>query len=224
MKQITGRMAMVAGALVVAAVWWTAHGDEAPTCERLWEHALEMARVTPEGAAAIDSMTPAELEGSNKSFMQRCEDLTPEARNCVLTREDAAGMERCADEHPSDAAYGVKVLTRLDAIRMAERAYHAMWDTYTACAPTPPDIPGSTPVPFEGGGLEAFQDLGWLPNGPVRCRYSVADIVTGPPDGFTARAECDIDGDGTVERYWATRDERPAEVVPESDDSGATAP
>jgi hypothetical protein len=222
MRQTTSRCWTVACGIIALAAWWAVGGDvarsadadEEPTCEHLWEHALEMARAIPEGAAELDAIEPDDLEQSRTRFMQRCGGLTPEARACAMARKDVVGMERCADEYPAKAAYGVKVLANLDAIRNAELVHHARSGAFMACDPTPPTVPGLAPAPFAAGGLQTFQALGWLPDGPVRCSYSVVGITTGPPDGFTALAECDFDGDGLVELYRTTRDERPAEADP----------
>lgn len=98
----------------------------------------------------------------------------------------------------------------LDAIRTAEMAYHAEWDTYLAAGWTPSEIPGKTAVAFEGGDLPAFQNLGWYGWGDVYCRYRVTNVVTDAEnpqnDSFEAVAECDIDGDGEIARYVATPD------------------
>jgi type II secretory pathway pseudopilin PulG len=93
----------------------------------------------------------------------------------------------------------------LDAIRVAERAYHAEWDEHVPVPPTPDLVPGRTPTAFEGGGLSAFQDLGWVATSPVYCRYNV--ITHGVHD-FLATAECDIDGDGVYAVYEATPDSK----------------
>ncbi len=99
--------------------------------------------------------------------------------------------------------------TNLDGIRTAEKAYHAEWDVYTTCDWTPASIPGKDPKPFTGGGESAFENLGWIADGNVRCRYRVTNVTVGSgptPDTFEAEAECDIDGNGEVSRYRATHD------------------
>jgi type II secretory pathway pseudopilin PulG len=99
----------------------------------------------------------------------------------------------------------------LDAIRTAEKAYHAEWDVYLPVAPTPAEVPGRDAVAFEGGGEADFWTLGWSPGVPVRCRYSVVDVFNGEGyggDSFTAVAECDLDGDGVYCVYEATQDNR----------------
>ncbi len=103
--------------------------------------------------------------------------------------------------------------TNLDAIRTAEKAYHAEWDVFTEVAWTPGGSIGRDPQPFTGGGLTAFQNLGWTADGNVRCRYRVTNVVNGGSnwmdDDFEAYAECDIDGDGQHAIYKATSSEKP---------------
>jgi len=107
--------------------------------------------------------------------------------------------------------------TNLDAIRTAEKAYHAEWDAFTNCRATPANIPGKDPVPFMGAGLTSFQNLGWTADGSVRCRYSVSRARTGrgpADDSFEARAECDLDEDGVYSVYYATQSHKPKMLTP----------
>ena len=98
--------------------------------------------------------------------------------------------------------------TNLDAIRTAEKAYHAEWDSYTACLATPgTGLPGRIATTFATGGLTNFQNLGWVADGRVRGHYFVDGISTSgdiEQDQFTAHAMSDIDGDGTAAHYTAT--------------------
>ena len=106
--------------------------------------------------------------------------------------------------------------TNLDGIRTAEKAYHAEWDVFTNCDWTFPGTPGRDPRPFDGGGITAFQNLGWTAYGNVRCRYRVINATSsGDWDGddFEAYAECDIDGDGNYAVYTATSQSRPTMVT-----------
>ncbi len=103
----------------------------------------------------------------------------------------------------------------LDAIRTAEKAYHAEWDAYTTCRATPASVPGREAVPFDGAGLTSFHNLGWTSDGDVRCRYSV-EAVDGRrnwQDRFVARAECDVDGDGVYAVFEATHRQRSTMVT-----------
>ena len=106
--------------------------------------------------------------------------------------------------------------TDLDAIRTAERAYFAEWDTYFALPYCPATPAGRNPVEFSGPCAEPYERFGWRADGRVRCRYWV-ELVTierdGEPD-FIAWAECDIDGDGEPCVYRATRDTRPRMLTP----------
>ena len=104
----------------------------------------------------------------------------------------------------------------LDAIRTAEKAYHAEWDVFVAAGPTPPEVPGRDLADFDGGGIDDFRNHGWLPDGQVRCRYYVTDVVHSPDyggDDFRAVAECDLDEDGVYAVYEATNTARSTMVT-----------
>ena len=97
--------------------------------------------------------------------------------------------------------------TNLDAIRTAEKAYHAEWDTYTDCDATPDAVPGRTQTDFTSGGLGHFQNLGWTADGLVRGQYVVEGASTGSNisgDTFNAHAYSDIDNDTSDAHYLAT--------------------
>ncbi len=94
--------------------------------------------------------------------------------------------------------------TNLDAIRTAEKAYHAEWDIYTACPATPTNASGRQPTDFTSAGLDEFQNLGWVADGRVRGSYVVDNLSTGgdiDTDNFQAHAFGDIDGDGSNTHY-----------------------
>lgn len=107
--------------------------------------------------------------------------------------------------------------TNLDAIRTAEKAFHAEWDRFHSCSWTPSRVPRPGPRSFTSGGLTEFIHLGWVADGPVRCRYKV-DARSGSTttmDRFEAVAECDVDGDGIVSRYRATERRKAQLMTPE---------
>ena len=101
--------------------------------------------------------------------------------------------------------------TNVDAIRTAEKAYHAEWDNYTLCAARPGTIPGRTPTAF-GSGTD-FENLGWVADGLVRGQYSVTDVVGGvgdiDADNFSAHAFGNIDGNASENsHYYANASEK----------------
>ncbi len=93
--------------------------------------------------------------------------------------------------------------TNLDAIRTAEKAYHAEWDSYTSAPETPNTPSGRQPTNFAGGGLGNFENLGWVADGRVRGSYEVSNVTSGNigEDNFEGIAEGDIDGDGSNSHY-----------------------
>ena len=100
-----------------------------------------------------------------------------------------------------------EALTNVNGIRTAQRAYHHEWDAFTSAGWTPPNLPGREPVDFTGGGLDNFHNLGWTSDGFVRCRYMTESKngAHSAEDDFDVYAECDINGDGVRERFYANR-------------------
>jgi hypothetical protein len=105
--------------------------------------------------------------------------------------------------------------TNLDAIRTAEKAYHAEWDEYLSVPACPASEPGREPVEFAGACTDEWNQLGWLPYTTVRCRYEVVAFNSGDwaTSDFEATAECDIDGDGVYALYRASNSERSTMVT-----------
>jgi len=111
------------------------------------------------------------------------------------------------------------VLAQVDAIRQAEKAYHAEWGAFLSALPTPEHVPKGDTVPFDGPGLSAFQQLGWAPVS-TRCRFRVyAPRSEGAisADAFEVTADCDLDGDGRRSRYTATDSERARRTTPQGE-------
>ncbi len=100
--------------------------------------------------------------------------------------------------------------TNLDAIRTAEKAYHAQWDEYLSVPRCPDSEPDREAVDFSGACADEWMNLGWLPDGMVRCRYEVVAFNTGDAatSDFEATAVCDLDGNWEQSIYRASRDQR----------------
>jgi type IV pilus assembly protein PilA len=101
--------------------------------------------------------------------------------------------------------------TNLDAIRTAEKAYHAEWDAFTDCILTPATV-SRDPQVFTGSGLTAFQNLGWTADGNVRGQYAVTLSATGSgpaDDSFQGHAYSNIDGAGGLSHYYCTQAQKP---------------
>lgn len=89
--------------------------------------------------------------------------------------------------------------SNLGAIRSTQVAYFAEWGVYVGNVPLTPiaDRRGHPEgVPWDPN--TRFSLLGFAPEGNVYCSYA----LEGPDwskTGFTARVECDLDGDGQLE-------------------------
>lgn len=93
-----------------------------------------------------------------------------------------------------------ELLSNLQAIQTAQAAYESNFDIFVSANqyPTSPSSKGVKWVNKDAGG---FADLGWAPDGKIRGAYS----VTTTSIDFTAIGIGDIDGDGTMETYRATK-------------------
>ena len=88
-----------------------------------------------------------------------------------------------------------------DAIVTVENAYEAAFDEFIAePSPQPRSTPNKVQANWTSG--SSFDTLGWRPDGAVRGIYSVTTTVNGD---FTAIGQSDVDNDGRVARYTATR-------------------
>lgn len=108
-----------------------------------------------------------------------------------------------------------EAITNLDGIRTAEKAYHHEWDAFTSAGLTPEHLPGREPTDFSGGGYTAFQNLGWVADGLIRCQYEVTAQPSDAGDDFLAIARCDIDGDGVEAVFQANRAEKAKMITPD---------
>ena len=80
----------------------------------------------------------------------------------------------------------------VEAIRTAELAYRAGRDTYLRAAPHPRQVPGPEPVSWPWTN-QAFEELGFAPDGAVRGVYEVTDATSWD---FMVTGTIDADGDG----------------------------
>jgi hypothetical protein len=104
--------------------------------------------------------------------------------------------------------------SNVDALRTAEKAYHAEWDVFTTVEPCPPTWMslGREQVAWDSTWdcYSQFEALGWTPYGMTRGRYAIvaAPGSTSSDDDFRVTGEADIDGDGDFAVYAANRAEK----------------
>jgi type IV pilus assembly protein PilA len=95
--------------------------------------------------------------------------------------------------------------TNIAAIRTAEESYFAEYGSYVSALPSPAIILYNQKTQFVNAGNtsgvvgEAFDRIGWSPEGYVYFNYSVAVPLAG--DEFTIGAVADIDNDGTAQSW-----------------------
>jgi type IV pilus assembly protein PilA len=93
--------------------------------------------------------------------------------------------------------------TNIAAIAIAEEVYFTEKGYYASVAsPAPATIPGNTRVSW--GGNADFDDLGWIPEGPVYFQYVVSADTQGS-GRFTVEAVGDIDADGATSFFGYVR-------------------
>jgi type IV pilus assembly protein PilA len=105
--------------------------------------------------------------------------------------------------------------TNLDAIRTAEKAYHAEWDAFTTAGATPSTLPGRSQEAFTGGGFLSFENLGWVADGKVRGQYTTTatNAAAADLDDFISTGVADVDGDGGNSQYNCNRAEKSSLVT-----------
>ncbi len=95
----------------------------------------------------------------------------------------------------------------VEAIRVAEQAYYAAWDTYvqeTAWYPATIVLSDADRAPKDWPATDAaggFTTIGWAPFGAVRGGYSIPD---GDVDSFEVQGLINVDGDSEAALYWCT--------------------
>ncbi len=195
-------------------------------CEAWYEHYVALMSQIPAYADAVARMDDAQRARARERYLADCELVTADVDDRAyeddrMVLECAGGAEtldafmHCIDpeaaerERRQSEPYGSML-----GIRTAERAYHAAFDEYVPCSPTPAEVPaGGEKVPFEGGGYRDFMQLGWEPDGATACRFGV--VVDDRTMNFEITAECDLDGDGEVAIWKATLEDDPHPVTPE---------
>lgn len=214
-------------ALLFSATPALAEEDPQAWCATFFEHMHGLMMQSEMIAGKYAESSDEDKAAYERDMTQACVEAweipgEKEIMLCVQQQTTFDGMQTCmapAQEQMKLRMKRAEAPSFLDGIRTAEKAYHAEFDRYLVAPATPAEIPGVEPVPFAGGGKAAFDELGasFLFD-QVLCRYSVRltnDDGTPVEDGFEARAECDIDGDGVTAIYRATASQRAVMVTDE---------
>lgn len=88
-----------------------------------------------------------------------------------------------------------EVTLNLKAIASAEVAYEHQYDEYVACGLSPAAAPGRSARAFDISAT-GWSELGWLPDGMVRCSYSAIRESLGRGEWVRIQGACDLDADG----------------------------
>ncbi|MAY80041.1 MAG: hypothetical protein CL930_07180 [Deltaproteobacteria bacterium] len=105
----------------------------------------------------------------------------------------------------------------LEGIRTAQLAHHSQHGRFRSVGSCPQELPGRKQSAWEGACADAFKTLGWAPSGAVRCQY-MAQVTPGENESedFKLTAKCDVDGDGIVSIFEASRNSPPIRITPKN--------
>ncbi len=110
----------------------------------------------------------------------------------------------------------------VDGLRTAQLAYDAAFDTFVPCGLYPRGLDelgeGSVPwTPAEAPG--GYWTVGWAAEGPVRGTYQVLTVTREgdpfPGMDFVVHGWSDVDGDGELAHYTATRSTGTVRLTPD---------
>ena len=142
------------------------------------------------------------LLGATLSSVSYAVDGTDEE---VVEKEYSKKEQKVIKKRGIDA----ELVANMKAIKTAEIAYESNFDVFVTAAVYPSE-PSDSPQSWVKGSSGGFATLGWSPDGDVRGSYS----VTTTNIDFTAKGIGDIDGDGTLETYTATKSTNPRSKIP----------
>ena len=89
----------------------------------------------------------------------------------------------------------------LKAIGVSEIAYNHLFETYVACGTSPNTPLDRSAYPFDTT-ISGWNELGWYPDGLVRCHYDTTLFTNTNGTWVRAIATCDMDNDNTSAIYW----------------------
>ena len=126
------------------------------------------------------------------------------------TDEEVVEKEYSKREQKKIKKHGVEaeLIANLKGIKTAEIAYESNFDIFISANPYPKE-PTEDVSGWMKGDSGGFAAIAWSPDGVVRGSYSVTDKVL----DFTAKGIGDIDGDGTMETYTATKSINPVSKI-----------
>ncbi|MBW2245006.1 MAG: prepilin-type N-terminal cleavage/methylation domain-containing protein [Deltaproteobacteria bacterium] len=108
----------------------------------------------------------------------------------------------------------VEVRANLKGAATAQNSYFTEQGAYLAAAPTPAAPPTPSKQVWIGGGANAFDTTGFIPEGSVFFQY--ATDINGAATAFTVSALGDLDGDGITSDFAYVHPIRGATVGPAS--------
>ncbi len=94
-----------------------------------------------------------------------------------------------------------EMMINLKGIAVSEIAYEALFEDWVDC-----DVSPSTPLdramhPFDQSAA-GWQELGWVPDGMVRCHYNTTVFTNSNGAWVRAIVTCDLDNDNAIATYW----------------------
>lgn len=124
-----------------------------------------------------------------------------------------AGCNRYNEMHFQ--AKRAEMSSNLSSIMEALQTHNSEHGEYIEVPPHPSGTPGPGTRPWADGN-EAFETIGWRPEGDTRGTYSVSlrQVNSDASQGdFVITGVCDMDGDGVFATYTATKSINPVMVT-----------
>jgi hypothetical protein len=174
----------------------------------------EKPRVTPSGTLQCSIAHPESAHSEQMTFelaLVGPDHLTfgpsnvPVKQTCTRVSTASESWRADLDRQLTLGRAGSETQANVTAIRWAELAYDAAFDTFLPADVTPRPLASLTQYPARWVGDTAFAALGWAPSGDVLGCYAVTTSTSA--DGvrhFQVDGWVDAEGDGTPAHWVAT--------------------
>jgi prepilin-type N-terminal cleavage/methylation domain-containing protein len=103
--------------------------------------------------------------------------------------------------HMQTRARRAEAFVNLRGMATAQMAYYHLYDTVIACETSPGTALGRQARPFDDT-LVGWLDLGWTPDGEVRCNYAAQVFNNAAGTWVRPTATCDMDDDQKVATWY----------------------
>jgi prepilin-type N-terminal cleavage/methylation domain-containing protein len=92
-------------------------------------------------------------------------------------------------------------------LAIAQSAYYQLHEDFVACSVSPTTPLNRQSYNFDAS-LAGWQEVGWTPDGKVRCHYNAQRFTNGNGTWVRPAATCDMDDDNVIATWWMDVDPR----------------